>query len=439
MAVTLYYDGDAGSNSNNGLSSGAPKKSIGSEINAADVTVNVKAGTTVVYQADPNPSSTFTLQTYGGGDYRGTVVRGSADSDFEMAAGTSLFVVKDIIMLPFADLDGTCFTCRATDGTVFAIDNVQLGTPDLRWRNGFYLANGAASGGYGHLRDSLLYAGVTAPFLGGYSTGMRGIQNMVIERNTIVGTGTECISFHDYGGSGHRIRNNKLYGGTEQTIDLNHNGVNWSDIEVEGNEIWLGRTGGIISDCDGLKLRGNHFRARTEPRATGGGPSVWLRGPNSIVENNLFDPVLVTNQGAACIYAVDAFEEDHVTVMNSPTNAQIVGNTFTLLAGTTRTGLSLAYGSGVVSDNIGVHLGDGSRVIDNCNTANWTGWTNNIWYGLHSTFMNGQSWAAWTAAGRDVVGSLNVNPGLSSRGEPAAAYRGRGSNVWRHRRTFVPK
>lgn len=302
--ATYYLDGSNGSNGNDGLSEGAPKKDITSGVSmTTPVVLYLKRGTTIQLLADRYPTGDITILPYGDGTEMPTLeFTGSFQLTHTGASGT--YLVQGIKIITAVSTNNSAIAATGA-ATVQAIGNVISGP----FNQGIAPGNGASHVVHFNTISGTRNNGV---FVG--KTGVASPSGGSYQHNTIDGTScsNDCITLHDgnAGGTGNVIAYNTLTAGVENAIDVQ---AAFASTRIVGNICMVSSaTGAAWSDiaCNGASslIKGNRIYG-------GARRCIGIGGADITVSDNLV-VAGASAQGAQCL---------EVTSVNG---TLVYGNTF---------------------------------------------------------------------------------------------------------------
>ena len=402
-----WFDGTNGTDSNNGLSAGAPKRAIDSSVTVSGAcALHIKRGTTVQLTADRYPTGTFTLRPYGEGAARARVVfTGSFQLTHTGIAGTRYTVEPGM----WITAEGTNVNGLSTREGALYVDDVLI---DSAW-------NGVVVGaGGGYVRNSRISGvrnnGVNVGWAGG---GYAAPSNVEVVYNHIDATGgqSDPISYHDGTGTanGGLIGWNTCIGGGDNGIGIE---TPFNGVMVIGNRVENAYDMGIVTAGTNCVTIGNFI---TGAGGSGLSPSDEAEGGGSRFCGNI-----VYNCGRA----------RDSNGLHARTTASWVAYNNTFIAGPESAmprmiSFPNAGVTGTLRNNIVVARGTQRYVeVFDANAALFL-LTNNLYFGSSSAtpfaVSNGsaRTWAQWTAltalgGGLQDVNSLTSDPLLDASFRP---------------------
>jgi hypothetical protein len=265
-----WFDGTDGSNSNDGLSDAAPKRSIASGLTVSGTCVfNIKRGTTVTVETDTYTTGDFTLRPYGDGTSRAKVYVTPGKQLTNTSTGGSSTYLSGIEIFSASNTSSGCFVERG----IIYIDDV--------WIHGFN--NGVAGGrDGGWVRNSRIWDVANNGITLGW-TGSAAPNNFVIADNYINATGAanDGITLHDGTGTSYGcvISNNHVIGPGEQCIDVLSQFVG---VTVIGNRCENAGRQGIIIDTTNTRVIGNYVYGSGYS-----GLNHWTNAGNNVFAGNV--------------------------------------------------------------------------------------------------------------------------------------------------------
>jgi len=398
-----WFDGTDGSDSNDGLSVGAPKLTINSSVTVTGTcTLNIKRGTTVQLVADRYPTGAFTMRPYGDGSANACVLwTGSYQIAHTGTSGTYQFDPGLELSVPSGTINAIYAQQAAmyVDGvTITAAHNgVKIG------EGGGYVRNCRISG----CRDN----GITVGDNAYAAPSSVEITNNVVDVTNAANSG---ITFHDGTGTGYggTIANNWIRGGTAS--DQN-NGIGveaqYIGVKIFGNTIVDASGSGIAISGDSTVAFGNCI--------SGAGSAGFRLGDLTEPANTL----MTGNVIYGCGISRDAVG------LNASCNLtwQFHNNTVVSVAGVTRVLVTLAVAgaTGSMQNNVLV-ANDANRYIEVFDAdASLLYTSNNLYYGSTRATLfainngTGKSFAQWQAlsalgGGTQDVGGMVSNPLLDA-------------------------
>lgn len=285
--ATYYLDGSSGSDANNGLSEGAPKKDITSNVSmTTPVVLYLKRGTTVQLLANRYPTGDITILPYGDGEIPVLEFTGSLQLVHTGSSGT--YTIEGIKIITAVATNNAAIAMSGA-ATLIARRNVVDG-PFL---NGIKPGNGAAHRvEYNRVLNTtgngifVGKTGVAAPSGGWYN------HNYVDATNCT----DDAIVLHDgdAGGTGNHIIGNTLICGIENAIDTQ---AGFADTLIKGNTITpSANTTALWAD---IAVTGSATIERN--RITGGRRrSIHILAADCVVRDN-FVIAGASEQGAQCL------------------------------------------------------------------------------------------------------------------------------------------
>ena len=395
-----WIDGTDGSNSNDGLSAGAPKKDFVPGLSMDDDTcvINLKRGTTISLTTGAfRPTARCIIRPYGDGSARAKLVQDS--TNVLQHTGESGSFEFD----PGLHLVGTTGTFANSLTAALYVNDV--------WIEGFQNSVRVGTNG-GRVSHCRLWDMTNNGILGGQTSsgaanGLEALHNHI----DATGAASDPISFHDGTGSGYGgvIGWNICIGGGDNGIGVEEQ---YFGILVIGNEIYAPTESGIALSGSGCKLIGNYIHGCGHAGINSGSDG----GGHFMTGNVMYDCGRVADSMGLLVAGSVPFYFYNNTLVAGPNST--AARLIQLGAGT----------SGYVKNNI-LATKDGTnfryvQVVD----ADVTGFqfSNNLYYGYTGTnaftINNGspRSWAQWQAltaldgGTQDDDSMEGVDPGLDS-------------------------
>jgi len=397
-----WFDGTDGSNSNNGLSVGAPKRSVESGLDVSGTCIfNSKRGTTVSINSATSPTGAFTLRPYGDGTARAKVYCASPLT--HNGSSGSYTVSPGMHMI--GPGTGSIVAVSVPQGSIH-IDDVHF--------NGFWnTVSGGKDGGY--VRNSRIWECANNAITIG-DTLYAAPNGFEVTNNYIDATGAlnDAITYHDGTGTGigGLIARNYIVGANENSIDVLDQ---FHNVIIKDNICIGAKEAGIIVAGENCRIQGNWVEQ-----------SGWEGlSHHTGAANNVFVGNVVTNCGTAGVNA-NAFVARGVGTFWLYNNTFVAG----ALSRQANRMLSLlqANVTGQIANNIIAIIGASvNRYVEIFNAdATLFRFRNNVYFGANGTtnpfsINNGSSrtfaqWQALSALGggtQDVGGSV-ANPLLGT-------------------------
>jgi len=240
-----WFDGTDGSNANNALSVGAPKRSVESGLDVSGMCIfNIKRGTTVSINSATFPTGAFTLRPYGDGTARAKVYCASQLTN--TGSGGSYTVSPGMHMIGPGTMGMNAVTCA--DGALYVNDVFM----EQFWNT----VSGGRAGG--HVRNSRIW-GVLNNGINVGDTGYAAPSGFEVTNNYIDATGAlnDAITYHDGTGTGvgGLIADNEIVGADENSIDVLSQ---FHSVKILRNRCYGSLQTGIIVSGTNCLIGGNY-------------------------------------------------------------------------------------------------------------------------------------------------------------------------------------